>query len=308
VYLNGLTAAQAAACTCHPRSTRSISVAKHRRKRKIVSTGRHAAPSHVQVLTRNAGKTVPAAAMMGVLTVASPAFELASPVALAAAGRAVAGLHLPALHRASLQAPPAPAVLLAKRKPAQKPSAGHPSGPHRTYTVRPGDTLSGIAFRFYGQAIRWRWLYQVNRSQISNPNRIHPGQVLRVPPYVPASFRRLHPAKGATPRAQKTAHHRSGIPHGNLGCAGLKTLWGAAGGAPAAARTAASIAMAESSGHQYTTGSFGERGYWQINPNHGALSTYDAYGNARAAVILSGDGTNWSPWTTYVDGAYVGKC
>lgn len=71
---------------------------------------------------------------------------------------------------------------------------------------------------------------------------------------------------------------------------------------------AAEIAEAESSGEQYATGPAGERGYWQIHPDHGALSTYDAYGNARAAVLISDYGRNWSPWTTYTSGAYAGRC
>ena len=81
-----------------------------------------------------------------------------------------------------------------------------------------------------------------------------------------------------------------------------------AGGSPAAEVTAASIAMAESGGNQFATGTVGERGYWQINPVNGALSTYDPYGNARAAVVMSADGANWSPWTTYTSGAYAGRC
>ena len=71
---------------------------------------------------------------------------------------------------------------------------------------------------------------------------------------------------------------------------------------------AAEIAEAESSGEQFATGPFGERGYWQINPNHGSLSTYDPIGNARAAVELSDDGEDWDPWTTFLTGAYRGKC
>jgi hypothetical protein len=66
--------------------------------------------------------------------------------------------------------------------------------------------------------------------------------------------------------------------------------------------------MAESGGQQYATGAAGERGYWQINPVNGALSTYNAYGNARSAVIMSRNGTNWYPWTTWSDGAYAGRC
>ena len=95
---------------------------------------------------------------------------------------------------------------------------------------------------------------------------------------------------------------------GTLGCGGLEALWVEAGGSPAVEVTAASIAMAESGGNQWATGTVGERGYWQINPVNGSLSTYDPYGNARAAVIMSGDGTNWSPWTTYTSGAYLGSC
>ena len=95
---------------------------------------------------------------------------------------------------------------------------------------------------------------------------------------------------------------------GTLACPALEDLWEAAGGSPAEAVMAASIAMAESSGQQYATGTVGERGYWQINPNHGALSTYDPLGNAKAAVIISADGTNWTPWTTYTSGAYIGRC
>ena len=95
---------------------------------------------------------------------------------------------------------------------------------------------------------------------------------------------------------------------GTLGCGGLEALWVKAGGSPGVEVTAASIAMAESGGNQFATGTVGERGYWQINPVNGSLSTYNAYGNARAAVIMSGDGTNWSPWTTYTAGLYVGRC
>jgi hypothetical protein len=95
---------------------------------------------------------------------------------------------------------------------------------------------------------------------------------------------------------------------GTLGCTGLESLWRSAGGAYSSAFIAAEIAEAESGGRQYATGPAGERGYWQINPDHGSLSTYDPYGNARAAVIISNDGRNWSPWTTYTSGAYIGRC
>ncbi len=99
---------------------------------------------------------------------------------------------------------------------------------------------------------------------------------------------------------------------GSLSCSGLEALWESAGGSDGTAFMAAEIARAESSGRQYATDNDGngtvDRGYWQVNSIHGALSTYDPAGNARAAVELSGDGTNWSPWVTYQTGAYQGQC
>lgn len=76
---------------------------------------------------------------------------------------------------------------------------------------------------------------------------------------------------------------------------------------------AAEIARAESSGNQYARnvnndGSVDE-GYWQVNNRaHPGLATYDAYGNARAAVIISQNGTNWYPWITWRHGAEIGQC
>jgi LysM repeat protein len=49
------------------------------------------------------------------------------------------------------------------------------------YTVVGGDTLSAIAQRFYGNGNLWPRIFEANRNQISNPNLIFPGQVLRVP-------------------------------------------------------------------------------------------------------------------------------
>ena len=100
--------------------------------------------------------------------------------------------------------------------------------------------------------------------------------------------------------------------HGTLGCSGLEALWESAGGSRAAAFTAAEIAMAESSGRQYASlvnaNGTTDRGFWQINSSRGSLSTFGAYGNARAAVLISADGADWSPWVTWQTGAYAGKC
>jgi Lysozyme like domain len=96
---------------------------------------------------------------------------------------------------------------------------------------------------------------------------------------------------------------------GTLSCSGLEQLWVAAGGSPSAAFTAAKIAMAESGGNQFAVSSTDDIGYWQINePAWGSRATTDPIGNAQAAISISSDGTNWSPWVTYQTGAYQGKC
>lgn len=51
----------------------------------------------------------------------------------------------------------------------------------RTYTVVKGDSLSKIAKREYGNANAWRRIFDANRDQITDPDLIHPGQVLRIP-------------------------------------------------------------------------------------------------------------------------------
>jgi len=173
----------------------------------------------------------------------------------------------------------------------------------RTYIVRPGDTLSSIAQRFYGNAADWPGLYHVNESVVQDPNLIYVGEKLDVPFDPPAD------AASYTPRhASATTLTSSAVPSGTLGCTGLEALWEDAGGSHAEAYLAAEIAMAESGGSQYATGPYGEEGYWQINPHAWADATYDPVGNARDAIQISGDGTNWSPWTTYVTGAYQGRC
>jgi TP901 family phage tail tape measure protein len=93
-----------------------------------------------------------------------------------------------------------------------------------------------------------------------------------------------------------------------LGKGSIMNLWTRAGGSPGAANLAAAVAMAESGGktdavNRNTDGST-DRGLWQINSIHGALSTFSPSGNARAAVKISSKGTNWHPWVTYNTGAY----
>lgn len=49
------------------------------------------------------------------------------------------------------------------------------------YTVQKGDTLSAIAQKFYGKAGLYQQIFEANRPMLSHPDKIYPGQVLRIP-------------------------------------------------------------------------------------------------------------------------------
>ena len=48
-----------------------------------------------------------------------------------------------------------------------------------TYEVKPGDNLSKIAKKYSG--ISWKDIFEANRDKISDPDKIFPGQVLKIP-------------------------------------------------------------------------------------------------------------------------------
>ncbi|EIL98147.1 peptidoglycan-binding protein [Rhodanobacter thiooxydans] len=50
-----------------------------------------------------------------------------------------------------------------------------------TYTVAAGDNLTKIAKHFYGDANAWKPIFDANRGQLSDPDRIRVGQVLKIP-------------------------------------------------------------------------------------------------------------------------------
>lgn len=51
----------------------------------------------------------------------------------------------------------------------------------KTYTVKKGDTLWGIAKKYYGNGAKYNLIYNANKGKIKNPNVIYVGQVLAVP-------------------------------------------------------------------------------------------------------------------------------
>ena len=60
-------------------------------------------------------------------------------------------------------------------------SQGAAPGATITYTVQSGDTLSGIAKKFLGNANDYMDIFNANTDQLTDPDKIKPGQVLKIP-------------------------------------------------------------------------------------------------------------------------------
>src|SRR5580692_4690852 len=314
-----------------------------RRLVKIRRRGRHSSPSQVERVAAQAGKAAPAVAMAGAL-VAIPGAQSAfaaqdTPTTVTQAHEAAQadGAAHTGTGSATLDSISTRSVTVASTSSARH--AARVRSSH--YTVRSGDTLSKIAEHFYDKAADWGFIYHENAKSVANPNLILVGQSLYIPASVPGDYNlaAYEPKHAAAPAVTETAsvstsshssssHSSSGGSSavvvqsagqgssggssgglsGTLSCSGLEQLWDSAGGNPSDAFMAAEIAEAESGGNQYALSPTDDYGYWQINASNGALATFNAYGNARSAIILSDDGSNWNAWTTYHTGAYEGRC
>jgi LysM repeat protein len=157
----------------------------------------------------------------------------------------------------------------------------------RFYTVQPGQYLSEIAGSQCGNPADWRSLYSANQGKVSDPDMIYPGEHLVIDCSAPVTQYRAPQAVTET------------VSGGILSPAQIGALWLDAGGSPAAEDTAECIAHFESGGNTSAISPTDDFGVFQINASHGPeMATLNPLGNARAAVEISADGTNWSPWTT----------
>jgi nucleoid-associated protein YgaU len=52
---------------------------------------------------------------------------------------------------------------------------------YETYEVKKGDSLSKIAKRVYGDAQAWKTIYEANTDILKDPDKIYPGQKLKIP-------------------------------------------------------------------------------------------------------------------------------
>jgi LysM repeat protein len=142
----------------------------------------------------------PAIAVTGALA-AAPQLLAAAPAGAAT----VAATHPTEVTQATHAAQPARATTVSLDAASQRADQAQ-----RMYTVRSGNTLSGIAKRFYGHPSDWAYLAHVNKSTIKNPDLIFAGEQVAVPTDPPASVRNgTYLAKHAKTAASSSTTHIS---------------------------------------------------------------------------------------------------
>ena len=64
---------------------------------------------------------------------------------------------------------------------APEPKPEEPEEKAEIYEIVSGDTLGGIAKRYYGSGSKYMKIFEANKDIISDPNKIYPGQKIRIP-------------------------------------------------------------------------------------------------------------------------------
>jgi len=67
------------------------------------------------------------------------------------------------------------------KKSTPPPAPPSPATRFRVYTVQKGDSLSKIAKHEYGDANKWRAIFEANKDTIKDPDLMYPGQELKIP-------------------------------------------------------------------------------------------------------------------------------
>jgi nucleoid-associated protein YgaU len=72
-------------------------------------------------------------------------------------------------------------VLAPARSTPKKSTAGKSAARGNTYTVKKGDTLTGIALKVYGDANRWDDIWRANKARVPNKDKLKVGTKLIIP-------------------------------------------------------------------------------------------------------------------------------
>jgi nucleoid-associated protein YgaU len=88
----------------------------------------------------------------------------------------------PAIGKSTEPSPTAPAGQAADQVGTTPPTPAAADNPYAQFhEVRQGDTLSRIARQYYGDASLYPQIFEANRDLLSDPDKIRPGQKLRIP-------------------------------------------------------------------------------------------------------------------------------
>ena len=156
---------------------------------KLMRSGRHVTPSQVEKVAEKAGKAAPAMAVTAGALMAVPHGHTTAAATHATVAAAVVTAKTEHATAAGTDSA-AQVIIMTKAALAHSTldAATHTAEASQNYAVRSGDTLSSISDHVYGKSADWQWLYHVNSKTISDPNLIHPGQVLNVPADPPANY------------------------------------------------------------------------------------------------------------------------
>lgn len=277
----------------------------HRKPRKFRRTGQHAARSVGAVVARKAVWTAPAILAIGAVVASWQWTGTAVPPPGAAAQMTVAGPHTH--HQAAT-------LYMVRAGDSLSAIAQHVYGSARywpgLYDINrtiigadPEALDAGIVLRIpsrpdaraktpllgHSHAV-YRPQHAALSAAIPAAPAIPEAPAAPAAPIVPAA-----PVKAAAPAVPAVPAYPAPHGGGTYSYSGLKRMWTAAGGSPAAADRAACIAEHESSGRPGAISPSNCYGLWQEMGRRDAL---DPATSARIAVSMSHGGTNWGAWST----------
>jgi LysM repeat protein len=220
-----------------------------------------------------------------------------SPTAAQNSGHTVT---VPAAYR---RAPSVAHLLAASRDAVQQ--AKQRAATPTSYTVRSGDTLSGIAGRFYHNPAAWPVIYNENRGKIRWADVISPGEKLTIPARpatIPAAPKQLAPRPAYVPRhaAATTQLQAAPVPQAPVQTDGYYS------GAYPGGAFGECVVQAESGGDPNIWNASGHYGLYQFS-----YSTWVAYGGSPSAfgdasvaeqnqvfanALAQGGEDNWAPY------------
>jgi hypothetical protein len=284
---------------------------------KVLRSGRHTQPSQVEKVAEKAGKAAPVMAISAGALVAVPHGHAVAPVKHATVAEAVTTAKVQSINAGeALAAAKAnasstslnaaqPAVTTAYQAKHAKTTQSSASQVHAAHLAH----LAHLAHEEHA-ANAAHAAHLAHLAHLAGESHAASAAQASSAAHAAHLAHLAHERNSSSRSTTTVSHVSSSAPtsSGSYSCSGLEGLWEEAGGSSGTAFMAAEIAMAESGGNPNAVSPTDDFGLWQINGSHGSMATLNPLGNAKSAISISGDGSNWGAWTTYTSGAYSGKC